>query len=114
MILARGFNVFALLDSNSVEASSLRQIRYIHERTFFERQYLQSVSFLIVSIAFDQQVWSINNNNKSIFKPQSLVPRDSSMRARARARTHARTHTHTHTHTHTEAPAHTIILTVQS
>ena len=74
MILARGLNVFALIYSNSVEVSSLRQIRYVHKRKYFERQYLQSV-FLIVSIAFDQQVWLINHNNKSIFKPQNLVPR---------------------------------------
>ena len=37
----------------------------------------------------------LNNNNKSNFKAQILVPRDYSKRARAR--------THTHTQTHTQA-----------
>ena len=39
-----------------------------------------------------------NNNNKSIFKLQHLVPRDYTK----------------HTHTHTQAPVHTSILTIQS
>ena len=46
-----------------------------------------------------------NNNNKSIFKAQNLVPRDYSK--------HVCAHTHTHTHTRTEAPALTSNLTTQ-
>ena len=41
----------------------------------------------------------INNNNKSIFKAQNLVPSDYSRDTHTRTRAHARARAHTHTHT---------------